>query len=621
MQKNVIIQTFRFNLKLKSKNLKLDGGFSVIEILLAAALFLIFSSGAVGIIIHGHRMNLLGEQQAVATQFANEGIEAIRSIKNQNFSTLSNSYCATGSGIQKSGLVWALEATGTSDTFDTIYNRVIKICDVQRDASGNIVASGGTNDPYLKKVTSTVFWNAGTTRADSVILSTYYTNWKKKKGGMLVYGNGGTTSDALAYKLWDGATGTWGTAGSLADIDGTSTNRALRALRVYASSMRDEKIIVGRFYNGTTQYIYSQVWNGTSWGNVQLLSNWNATTFLDVRNFDGTYLANGDFMVVFSDNTSIPKMRTWNGTAWSAQVSLQDHAINGSGIPNYIVVSSRPSTNEVMAGFYGQAKDTNTQYFNGGTYTTANWTLHARHASAATLNTNQMVDFAWSPNTPTKGALVYTDSNNDKSVNIKVWTANGTGSGSWTATVNTSNQASNVGVLQITARPGADEFIVCDKDTNGSPRIICYEANMTPVWTNPTNPTLVTGSDTGIERSFDIGFEQVGGTQAIAVYSDNTGVPKVKKYNTTTNTWDASATSIATSPFTPGVIKAVRIEPRSEEDIMILTMDANLDLYSSVWDVTNDSIYTTPAGKAFSQHGTSGSAITEFWADFEWDRL
>jgi type II secretory pathway pseudopilin PulG len=595
-----------------------DRGFSVIEILLAAALFLIFSSGAVGIIIYGNRMNLLGEEQAVATQFANEGVEAVRSIKNQNFTTLSNTYCATGSGIQKSGSVWTLKATGTSDTFDTIYNRIITICDVQRNSNGDIVASGGTNDPYLKKVTSTVSWNAGTTRADSVVLSTYYTNWKKKKGGMLVYGNGGTTTNAIAYKLWDGATGNWGTAGS---VNGGIPTGALRTTRLYSSPTRDEKILVSRHLSGTTQTIYAQVWNGSAWGSFQQLSTWSAGTFLDVRNFDGTYLANGDFMVIYSDNTSIPKMRTWNGTTWSAQVSMQDFAINGSGIPNYIVVSARASTNEVMAAFYGQAKDTNTQYFNGGTYTTANWTLHARHASAATVNTNQMVDFAWSPNTTTKGALVYTDSNNDKSVNIKIWTANGSGSGAWTATVNTANQTSNVGALQITGRPGADEFVVCDKDANASPRIICYESNMTPVWTNPTNPTLVTGSDTGIERSYDIGFEQIGGTQAIAVYSDNTGVPKLKKYNAGTNTWDLAATSIATSPFTPGVIKAVRIEPRSEEDMMILTMDANLDVYSSVWDITNDVIYTTPAGKAFSQHGTNGSAITEFWADFEWDRI
>jgi len=594
-----------------------SSGFSVIEILLAAALFLIFASGAVGIVIYGNRMNLLGEEQAVATQFANEGIEAIRSIKNQNFTTLSNTYCATGSGIQKVGSVWALKATGTSDTFDTIYNRVIKICDVQRDASGNIVASGGTDDPYLKKVTTTVSWNAGTTRADSVVLSTYYTNWKKKKGGMLVYGNGGTTTDAVSYKLWDGATQTWGTAGSLADVDGASTNKALRTVRVYASSTRDEKIAVGRYYNGTTQYIYTQVWNGSAWGNVQLLSSWTAATFLDVRNFDGTYLANGDFMVVFSDNTTLPKMRTWNGSAWSAQVSMQDVG----GIPNYIVASARPSTNEVMAAFFDQQSDTNTEYFNGGSYLTASWTLHTEHAAAAPVATEQLVDFTWSPNTTTKGALIYTDSGSDKSIDIKIWTANGSGSGSWTAVANTTNQSNNVGALQIIGRPGADEFVACDKDSNGSPRIICYESNMTPVWTNPTNPQLISGSDAGIQRSFDIGFEQVGGTQAISVYSDNTGVPKLKKYNASTNTWDVSATSIATSPFTPGVIKAVRIEPRTEDDVMILMMDANLDVYSSVWDITNDIIYTTPAGKAFSQHGTNGSAVTEFWFDFEWDKI
>ena len=57
----------------------------------------------------------------------------------------------------------------------------------------------------------------------------------------------------------------------------------------------------------------------------------------------------------------------------------------------------------------------------------------------------------------------------------------------------------------------------------------------------------------------------------------------------------------------------------NSEDMMILMADANLDIYSVVWDGTNNAIYTTPAGKAFTRHGMNISATTDFSYDFIWD--
>jgi prepilin-type N-terminal cleavage/methylation domain-containing protein len=127
-------------------SLRNQQGFSVIEVILAAALFVILASGAVAAILQGLQSNRLGEEQSVANQFASEGIEAVRSIKNQSFANLINS---GGTGIAQNSGVWAF--SGSTNTLSSKYTRVVTISDVQRDGSGNIVASGGTLDPATKK--------------------------------------------------------------------------------------------------------------------------------------------------------------------------------------------------------------------------------------------------------------------------------------------------------------------------------------------------------------------------------------------------------------------------------------------------------------------------------------
>jgi Tfp pilus assembly protein PilV len=591
-------------------------GFSVIEVILAAALFLVFATAMTTTVIQGFRGNRLGGEQTIATQFAAEGIEAARSLKNQAFANLNSTLCSPGAGLQQSGGVWAFKASGTSDVLQK-FTRIVTVCNVQRDGSGNIVNSGGSNDPLTKKVTSTVTWNVGPGRSNSVVLNEYFTNWKLPftKGGMIVYGNGGTTSDAIQYRVLDSA-GNWSAAASAADVDTLTTTNALRAARVYASATRNEKVLVSRHFNGVTQTIYAQVYNGTTWGNVVQLASFVSVSFLDVQNFDGTYLANGDFMVAYSDNTNTPKFRTWNGTSWSAQVSAR----GVGGIPNVVVLKNRPSTNEVMLSTFTQNLRTVSEYFNGGAYLTANWGTLTVHATNSVGNTFRLLDFEWDPATPTKGAIVYSDKANDKAVGIKIWTANGSGSGSWSGQVKSSNQGNNMGAMAIAARPLNDEYITCDKDSSGTQGITCYQVNNTPAFTNPVNQTIATFTDSGLQRSFHIGFEQTSGAIALAFYSDNTNVPKFKKYTVSSNTWDAAATSVSTGALTPGVFKSVRLIPRENDDIMVIMSDANQDLYSVLWDGTTDAISNT-AGFVFTQHGTNGSAGTDLWYDFTWDKF
>ena len=65
-------------------------GFSLLEVILAVALFLILTTGGITLIVQSYNSNRLGAEFATATEFASEGIEAVKSIKNQAYSNLTS---------------------------------------------------------------------------------------------------------------------------------------------------------------------------------------------------------------------------------------------------------------------------------------------------------------------------------------------------------------------------------------------------------------------------------------------------------------------------------------------------------------------------------------------------
>lgn len=153
-----------------------ESGQSVIEIILAVAIFVIIVSGVVVSTLGVINLNQTSSEEVVALEFAKEGIEAVRSIKNQNYSSLVDS---AATGISNASGVWSF--SGVENVFDK-YTRSIKIESVQRDASGNIVATGGTLDSNTKKVTATVSWNVSGSRNSSTSIGEYLTNWKQPIG-------------------------------------------------------------------------------------------------------------------------------------------------------------------------------------------------------------------------------------------------------------------------------------------------------------------------------------------------------------------------------------------------------------------------------------------------------
>lgn len=579
-----------------STNIDHTKGFSLMEVMLAIALFAIVAIIVFSSILYGQRSTKNFAERSQAILLADEGVNAVRNIRDANFTSFFS--VADGNyGIGVTANKWVL-----SGAFDLVG-------DFKRQVALSTINS------TTRLLTSTVSWPQASPLY-STDTKTYFTNWANVIAtsviGILVYANGGVTTDSMQYQTFD-STGAWSVAASLADVDGLTTNKRPRVIRVYDSPTRNEKIAISRHYNGTAQFIYGQVFNGTTWGNVQLLSTWTATTFLDVQNFGGTYLSNGTFVSVFSDNTIIPKMRTWDGSIWSAQTSLT--TLGTSQIPTYIVTKNRSSTNEIMAAFYTQGSDTITQYYSGTV-----WSAITSHATTAPANSRNLMDFEWSLNDATRGMIVYTSSTTDTTIDGKIWTANGTGGGVWGTAVQSATVTGTIGTLILSPRVGANEFHACRKGAATPFAINCYKATFSAgvlTWTTPSNTAIATTSITGNQITVGIGFESTSGDPALALYSDNTAIPKYKKYAPTTNTWDASAMSLSTLV---GALNTSRVIPRSgSNDMMVLMGNANLDNFTILWDGTNNQMYSTPAGRALTTHGTNGSAITDYWFDFVWD--
>lgn len=138
-----------------------ESGFSLIEVLLAVAVFSLLLTAFAGIFASGGQSSMLAGQRARAVFLAEEGLEAARNIRDENFSNLSNGT----HGLSASGSQWSF--SGTSDTTD-IFTREIVISSV---------------DAKRKQVTSRVAWQQNPQRAGSVSLVSYLTNWKASAGG------------------------------------------------------------------------------------------------------------------------------------------------------------------------------------------------------------------------------------------------------------------------------------------------------------------------------------------------------------------------------------------------------------------------------------------------------
>src|SRR3989338_1557120 len=129
-------------------------GFSLVEIIMAIALLSIIVLGFVRWLIVAQENIIFSGQHNRALFLAEEGLEATRNIRDDDFSFLVNGT----HGLAVSASQWIF--SGSSDTTD-LFTREITIFPVDTDR---------------KEVTSQITWNQTPYRVTSLELVTYFTN-------------------------------------------------------------------------------------------------------------------------------------------------------------------------------------------------------------------------------------------------------------------------------------------------------------------------------------------------------------------------------------------------------------------------------------------------------------
>ncbi len=422
-------------------------GFSLVEVILAVALFMIFSSAVVKGLISGLDSNRLSGEQAEAKAYAIEGVEALRSVRNQNFASLTNT--SPTPGVVRVGNVWSY--TGSGNVFDTKYNRTVVVSNVNRNVGGDIVpAPTGTLDPNTKKVESKVTWNFTATRPEEVSLTTYLTNWRAAIASVgnfspiMVYSKTTTTP---FYRVWNGTT--WGAEGTANAVGGN-----INFIKIEVSRTRNEAVMATLDSNSN---LYAQVWNGASWG---LPTNIGNVSAVSNRSFDMVYEKSSDRLILAyrtpGGGTGF-SYRIWDGASWSAATPVSTPL---TGVVSWVDMTAKPisASNEIALITIDSNSDVYGMVWNGSAWSNMG-TSTVWDASGSTF-ASKSVDVEYEQ--ISGRAMFMWGRSASASINYRTW--DGASLGAITA-LSVPAMGGTASWMELVARPGSNELMLGEVDS------------------------------------------------------------------------------------------------------------------------------------------------------------
>lgn len=144
---------FKTKKKIIYKN---KSGFIIIEVLIACLIISITTIALMSSASKGIELSNRSLRQIQANMILEEGVEAVKSIRDNNWTTISNLTLDTNYYLSFNTNAWTLSTTLPSP-INEIFTRAIVLSPVYRDSNDDI-ASSGTIDTGIKKVSVTVSW-------------------------------------------------------------------------------------------------------------------------------------------------------------------------------------------------------------------------------------------------------------------------------------------------------------------------------------------------------------------------------------------------------------------------------------------------------------------------------
>jgi len=159
---------------MKKSYQKTNYGLTLVEVLIATSIILVFLLALLGVHNFYLRTALSSGEVIKAGQLAEESLEVMRFLRDSNWdSNIAPLSLDTDYGLVFNAGTW--QTSTTNLWIDNVFERKVTLSAVYRDSSGDIVSSGGTLDPGTVLLVSSVSWlKVGATTTKSV--STYLTN-------------------------------------------------------------------------------------------------------------------------------------------------------------------------------------------------------------------------------------------------------------------------------------------------------------------------------------------------------------------------------------------------------------------------------------------------------------
>ena len=171
-----------------------DSGQILIEIILATLIATMILGAAASLIITNQKSSQISEQRNTAIFLAQEGVESMKSINENNWHKIflppdgtgdkdtskgsANNYCIIIDTLNNEWILTDIPADCDIEVNGIIYNRKINIDNTNREDTTieNITTTGGIDDPSTQKIKITVSYQMG----KDIVVEQYLTRWRNQ---------------------------------------------------------------------------------------------------------------------------------------------------------------------------------------------------------------------------------------------------------------------------------------------------------------------------------------------------------------------------------------------------------------------------------------------------------
>ena len=293
---------------------------------------------------------------------------------------------------------------------------------------------------------------------------------------LLVWDNGTTGTTSISYRVWDGSS--WSAAQTIT----TPLSGEARQLRLAADPGSNELVLVT---TNVAKQSYALVWNGTSWGNSQILDN--SGTGADLYDDSVAYESHsGDALVLFADPANSKQLayRTWNGTTWSGQSTLSTGL---SGDVKFTTLAADPTSDRIAVGVLSTGNEIWFSVWDGSA-----WGSSITATSSAATTAAPAMAVAFESN---NSQLLAVWGINNNAVQYNTWSA----AGGWGTAAAGPNVGAVPNSLRLSPDPNSDDIMLGAHDAG---RDVNYALWNGSAWGAVTERTTDSGSTTGMPLDF-----------------------------------------------------------------------------------------------------------------------